>query len=78
MRQFVDEGRRDPADRIGQLEHTRRDSAISFLYVIPKMPQSGLGLKLTQTPGSLQTAAKSRWPDSLAKARLQLFRMPPR
>ena len=63
--------------RVALGDSNSRDAiVISFLNVIPKRPGSVLGLKLTKTCGSLQTEAKSLPPGSLAKAPLQLFRMP--
>src|SRR5262245_12864411 len=47
----------------------------SFLYVIPKSPSSGLGLRLTQMSGSFQREAKFRRPASLVKVALHVFRM---
>src|SRR4051794_27419397 len=48
--------------------------ATSFFQVIPNRPGSLLGLKLTQMPGSRQTASKLLPPGSLQNAALHVFR----
>ena len=75
MRQLVDEGRRDPAHRVGKLEDPRRDRDI-----LPERdPEEALvrvGIKADKDARSLQTEAKSLRPGSLQKAPLQLLRTP--